>query len=421
MMQKCLATQIGKTVQVYIDDVVITTKKGSTLIEDLKETFDNLDKFRLKLNPTKCSFGVPAGELLGFLVSARGIEANPEKTQAIQAGEIDNLTVKLGQSILIVLCRFHVDVGIPGVAPHYTPSPTTFTWPSSPTGLNFPSRNLLDSAAGGTFMSITLGAVTKLLDNMMINYSEWHTERTPQGKKLNSVEETSSLSDKIDVIMSMLVNGRSNVDPNNVPLASLVAQEEHVDVNFTKNNNFNNNAYRNNFGNNYRPYPSNNGNGYGNSYNNNRSVTSGLEAILKEFISTQTAFNKSVEEKLGKIDDLASKVNSLAADVDLLKLKVMPSETKDIKSFATANAIQVESVAAATCWASISPRPPPAEPLSPPRPQGRPLNNLSQASRVGGRGELRLKIESLGSPQPTDEETNPYHDSKYKNHPSEAY
>ena len=51
-----------------------------------------------------------------------------------QAGEIDNLTVSLGQSTLVVLCRFHVGAGIPGVAPHYTPSPTTFTWPSSPTG-----------------------------------------------------------------------------------------------------------------------------------------------------------------------------------------------------------------------------------------------------------------------------------------------
>jgi hypothetical protein len=49
--------------------------------------------------------------------------------------------------------------------------------------LNFSSRNLLDSATGGTFMSITLGAATKLLDNMIINYSEWHTERAPQGKK----------------------------------------------------------------------------------------------------------------------------------------------------------------------------------------------------------------------------------------------
>ncbi|KAK1684469.1 hypothetical protein QYE76_045317 [Lolium multiflorum] len=212
-------------------------------------------------------------------------------------------------------------------------------------GLNFSSRNLLDSAAGGTFMSITLGAATKLLDDMMINYSEWHTERTPQGKKVNSVEETSSLGDKIDAIMSMLANGRSHIDPNNVPLASLVAQEEHVDVNFIKNNNFNNNAYRNNYGNNnYRPYPSNNGSGYnnsyGNSYNNNKSVPSGLEVMLKEFISTQTAFNKTVEEKLGKIDVLASKVDSLALDVDLLKLKVMPDEVKDTK-FAKTNAIQV--------------------------------------------------------------------------------
>ncbi|KAK1616272.1 hypothetical protein QYE76_021789 [Lolium multiflorum] len=200
-------------------------------------------------------------------------------------------------------------------------------------------------AAGGTFMSITLGAATKLLDDMMINYSEWHTERAPQGKKVNSVEETSSLSDKIDVIMSMLVNGRSNVDPNNVPLASLVAQEENVDVNFIKNNNFNNNAYRNNSGNNYRPYPSANGNGYGNSYgnsyNNNRNVPSGLEAMLKEFISTQTAFNKSVEEKLDKIDTIASRVDRLASDVNLLKLKVMPNNDIDNKITTTANAIQV--------------------------------------------------------------------------------
>ena len=141
----------------------------------------------------------------------------------------------------------------------------------------------------------------------------------------------------------MLVNGKAHVDPNNIPLSSLVAQEEHVDVNFIKSNNFNNNAYRNNFGNyNYRPYPSNNGNAYGNSYgnsySNNRSAPSDLEVMLKDFISKQTAFNKSVEEKFGKIDVLASKVDSLALDVEFLKLKVMPPDTKEIKS---ANAIQV--------------------------------------------------------------------------------
>jgi hypothetical protein len=192
-------------------------------------------------------------------------------------------------------------------------------------GLNFSSRNLLDSAAGGTFMSIILGTTTKLLDNMMVNYFEWHTERARQGKKVNFVEETSSLSDKIDTIMSMIVNGRAHIDPNNVPLPSLVAQEEHVAVNFIRNNNFNNNAYRNNFGsNNYRWYPSTNANGYGNSYgnssNNNRSAPSDLKVMLKDFISKQTAFNKFVEEKFGKIDVLASEVDSLAHDVELLKL-----------------------------------------------------------------------------------------------------
>jgi hypothetical protein len=209
--------------------------------------------------------------------------------------------------------------------------------------LKFSSRNLFDSATGGTFMSITLGAATKLLDIMMINYFEWHTRRSPQGKKVNSVEETSSLSGQIDTIMSMLVNGKVHIDPNNVPLASLVAQEEHVDVNFVRNNNFNNNAFRNNFGsNNYRPYPSTNGNGYGNSYgnssNNNRRVPSDLKVMLKYFISKQTAFNKFVEENFGKIDVLASKVDTLSLDVELLKLKVMPHDMKESK---TLNAIQV--------------------------------------------------------------------------------
>src|SRR4051794_19428508 len=54
-------------------------------------------------------------------------------------------------------------------------------------GLNFTSRNLLESAAGGTFMSTTLGAATKILDEMMLNYSQWHTERSPTGKKVNSL------------------------------------------------------------------------------------------------------------------------------------------------------------------------------------------------------------------------------------------
>jgi len=57
--------------------------QGSTLLADLEETFANLRTYQIKLNPEKCVFGVPAGKLLGFLVSERGIECNPEKIAAI--------------------------------------------------------------------------------------------------------------------------------------------------------------------------------------------------------------------------------------------------------------------------------------------------------------------------------------------------
>ena len=67
-----------------MDDIVVKTKDKATLIEDLEETFANLRKINLKLNPEKCVFGVPSGKLLGFFVSQRGIEANPDKIKAIE-------------------------------------------------------------------------------------------------------------------------------------------------------------------------------------------------------------------------------------------------------------------------------------------------------------------------------------------------
>ena len=85
MMQNCLKEQIGKNVQVYVDDIVIKSKKAETLLDDLKEPNAALDAYQIKLNPLKCAFGVPQRELLGYLLSARGIEANQEKIRAIIA------------------------------------------------------------------------------------------------------------------------------------------------------------------------------------------------------------------------------------------------------------------------------------------------------------------------------------------------
>ena len=83
-MRICLGPQMGRNVEAYIDDIVVKTKDKSTLVQDLEETFSKLRKINLKLNPEKCAFGVPSGKLLGFLVSHRGIEANPDKIEAIE-------------------------------------------------------------------------------------------------------------------------------------------------------------------------------------------------------------------------------------------------------------------------------------------------------------------------------------------------
>src|SRR4051812_4207777 len=83
MMQECLKEQIGRNVKVYIDDIIIKTYKSDTLLDDLRETFGSLNHYSIRLNPKKCVFGVPAGKLLGHMVSARGFKANLEKVQAL--------------------------------------------------------------------------------------------------------------------------------------------------------------------------------------------------------------------------------------------------------------------------------------------------------------------------------------------------
>ena len=66
-----------------MDDVIVKTKNPSTLITDLKQTFDCLCKYKWKLNPTKCVFGVPSEQLLGFLVSHQGIKDSMKEIQVI--------------------------------------------------------------------------------------------------------------------------------------------------------------------------------------------------------------------------------------------------------------------------------------------------------------------------------------------------
>src|SRR5215216_1666619 len=84
VMQIGFEPQLHKNIEAYMDDIMVKTKDKATLIQDLEETFANLRKINLKLNPKKCVFGVPSGKLLGFLMSHRGIEANADKIKAIE-------------------------------------------------------------------------------------------------------------------------------------------------------------------------------------------------------------------------------------------------------------------------------------------------------------------------------------------------
>ncbi|KAF8730537.1 hypothetical protein HU200_016953 [Digitaria exilis] len=116
-MNQCLGDLIGRTVEVYVDDIVVKSKRADDLVQDLEATFDRLRANRVKLNPEKCVFGVSKGLLLGFVVSARGIEANPEKIAAIaNMGPIDSVKdVQKLTGCLAVLGRFVPRLGKRGL------------------------------------------------------------------------------------------------------------------------------------------------------------------------------------------------------------------------------------------------------------------------------------------------------------------
>ena len=75
--------QIGWNVEVYVDDMLVKSLDEKKHLDDLQETFDTLRQYNMKLNPSKCAFGVSLGKFLGFMVSQKGIKMNPNKIQAI--------------------------------------------------------------------------------------------------------------------------------------------------------------------------------------------------------------------------------------------------------------------------------------------------------------------------------------------------
>nr|KYP61871.1 Retrovirus-related Pol polyprotein from transposon 297 family [Cajanus cajan] len=83
LMDKIFRHQIGTCLEVYVDDMVIKSNSAANHLKDLHSIFDEVRQHNMRLNPAKCTFGVAGGKFLGFMLSKRGIEANPDKCQAI--------------------------------------------------------------------------------------------------------------------------------------------------------------------------------------------------------------------------------------------------------------------------------------------------------------------------------------------------
>uniref|UniRef100_A0A2N9GDN4 Reverse transcriptase domain-containing protein n=1 Tax=Fagus sylvatica TaxID=28930 RepID=A0A2N9GDN4_FAGSY len=83
LMNRMFHDQLGKNVKVYIDDMLVKSKKEDDHLKDLEETFKTLHKYQMKLNPSKCAFGVSSDKFIGFMVSQKCIEANPNKIKVI--------------------------------------------------------------------------------------------------------------------------------------------------------------------------------------------------------------------------------------------------------------------------------------------------------------------------------------------------
>jgi len=109
---------IGSTVEAYVDDIVVKSKRQGDLIQDLKFTFGYLRTNKIKLNPKKCVFSVPRGMLLGYIVSQCSIEANPEKVFAVaKMGPIRDVKgIQKVTRCLAALSRFISRLGGKGIA-----------------------------------------------------------------------------------------------------------------------------------------------------------------------------------------------------------------------------------------------------------------------------------------------------------------
>jgi hypothetical protein len=202
--QRCMnhvfGEHIGRTVEAYVDDIVVKTRKASDLLSDLETTFKCLKAKGVKLNPEKCVFGVPRGMLLGFIVSERGIEANPEKIAAItNMGPIKDLKgVQRVMGCLAALSRFISRLGERGLPLYRLLRKTErFTWtPEAEEALGnlkalLTSVPILVPPAAGEALLIYVAATTQVVSATIV------VERREEGHALPVQRPVYFISEKL--------------------------------------------------------------------------------------------------------------------------------------------------------------------------------------------------------------------------------
>jgi hypothetical protein len=189
--QRCVnhvfGEHISRTVEAYVDDIIVKTRKASDLLSNLEITFRCLRAKGVKLNPEKCVFGVPRGMLLGFIVSERGIEANLEKIAVItNMGPIKDLKgVQRVMGCLAALSRFISRLGEKGL-PLYRllRKAERFTWTSEAEEALRNLKALLTNApilvppAAGEALLIYVAATTQVVSAAVV------VERREEGHAL---------------------------------------------------------------------------------------------------------------------------------------------------------------------------------------------------------------------------------------------
>ena len=98
MMTRMFEPRLDKNIEIYVDDMVVKSKVAAEHLEDLDDIFDILRRHKLCLNASKCSFGVGSGKFLGYMVTHRGIEVNPDQIKAIRGLKLPRNAKEIGRA-----------------------------------------------------------------------------------------------------------------------------------------------------------------------------------------------------------------------------------------------------------------------------------------------------------------------------------